>query len=241
MTITRALGAAVVGTLAATVLLAAAPGAAKPAAKAVRAPAASSAWDSRLSRNAAGNHVVGNPAAKVKLVEFISYTCSHCAHYAHDSQAPLLTGPVRQGKVAVEVYPFFRNIVDVSATLLAQCGPDSKFLDNHHAILAAQESWLKPPAEDVQKRWGTLEFAPRMKAVAEDLGLYKLMLGRGYTPAQLDQCLANRPLADKLATQTDDAAKRLGVQGTPSFIINGKLQEVHDWHGLQPLLGAALR
>lgn len=238
MTITRIIAASLVGTLAATVLIAAAPGAAKLAAKASRT-AQTTAWDSRLSRSAAGNHVVGNPAAKVKLVEFISYTCSHCAHFAHASQAPLFTGPVHQGKVAIEVRPFFRNFIDVSATLLAQCGPDSKFLGNHHAILAAQESWLKPPAEDVQKRWSTLEFAPRMKAVAENLGLYRLMLGRGYTPAQLDQCLANRPLADKLAAQTDEAETRLGVKGTPSFLINGTLQTVSDWKGLQPLLSAA--
>ncbi len=237
---TKLLAAAIAGTLAATALIAAAPLTAKPAAK-PRPAAAALSWDKRLSRTPAGNHLFGNPAAKVRLVEFISYTCPHCAHYAHDSEAPLFTGPVRQGKVAVEVRPFFRNIVDVSATLLAQCGPDSKFWGNHHAILAAQDNWFKVPPEAVQKRWGTLEFAPRMKAVAEDMGLYKLMLGRGYAPTQLDQCLANLPLAQKLSTQTDNASSKLGVQGTPSFLINDKLQEVYDWQSLQPLLTAAQR
>ena len=237
---TKLLAAAIAGTLAATALVAAAPLTAKPAAK-PRPAAAAQSWDKRLSRTPAGNHLFGNPMAKVRLVEFISYTCPHCAHYAHDSEAPLFTGPVRQGKVAVEVRPFFRNIVDVTATLLVQCGSDSKFWSNHHAVLAAQDSWLKSPAEDVQKRWGTLEFAPRMKAVAEDMGLYKLMLARGYAPAQLDQCLANRPLAEKLSTQTEEAGSKIGVQGTPSFLINGKLQDVYGWQELQPLLSAAAR
>lgn len=237
---TKFIAAAIAGTLALTALAASAPGIAAPAAKA-KAAAGKLIWDTKLSRTPAGNHLIGNPAAKVRLVEFISYTCPHCAHYAHDSKGPLLTGPVRQGKVAVEMRPFFRNVIDVPATLLAQCGPDSKFAGNHHAILAAQSSWLKTPSEDVQKRWSTLEFAPRMKAVAQDMGLYKLMLGRGYAPAQLDQCLANRPLAQKLAGQTEEASTKLGVQGTPSFMINGKLQEVYDWNSLQPLLAAAAR
>lgn len=238
----KIVAAALTATLAATALIAAAPGLAKPTAKAKpRAAASAVKWDARLSRNAAGNHLFGNPAAKVKLVEFISYTCSHCAHYAHDTQTTLLPGLVRQGKVSVEVRPFFRNLIDVPATLLAQCGADSRFSGNHHAILATQPQWLKTPGEAVQKRWGTLDFPARMKAVAQDMGLYKLMLGRGYSPVQLDQCLANRPLAEKLANQTDQAATKLMVQGTPSFLINGQLQEVYDWHSLEPLLGAALR
>lgn len=236
---TKLLAATILGTVTATALLAAAPLTAKPAAPAKPA-AAPLAWDKKLTRSPAGNHVIGNPSAKVRLTEFMSYTCPHCAHYAQDSKGPLLTGPVRQGKVAIELRPFFRNIVDVSATLLALCGADSKFLDNHHAIMAAQSTWLKNPPEGAQQRWATEDFGAKMKAVAQDMGLYSLMTARGYTGAQLDQCLANRPLADKLAEQTNQATEA-GVRGTPSFMINGKLQEAHEWTALQPLLTAALR
>ncbi len=211
---------------------------AKPKAK--PAPVAS-VWDARLTRTPEGNHLFGNPAAKVRLVEFISYTCPHCAHYAGESEAPLFNGLVRQGKVAVEIRPFFRNLIDVPATLLAQCGPDSKFLGNHHAILAGQSDWLKAPPEGTEQRWAALEFSPRMKAIAMDMGLYKLMLGRGYTPVQLDQCLANKDLAVKLNAQTSDAVDKIGVQGTPSFLINGKLQDIYGWGELRPRLETALR
>lgn len=211
----------------------------KPAPK---APPAALAWDAKLSRSASGNHLFGNPGAKVQLVEFISYTCGHCAHYAMDSKGPLFSGPVRQGKVSVEIRPFFRNGVDVAATLLAQCGADSRFLGNHEAILAAQSKWLKEPTNPKAKeRWSNPDFGLKMKYVAEDMGLYKLMLGRGYTPAQLDRCLANKELGDRLANQTLDAGSKIGVQGTPSFLINGKLQDVYSWGELKPKLDAALR
>jgi protein-disulfide isomerase len=228
--------AALLGTFAITAPLIAA----KPKVKTTSGPT-NPAWDARLTRTPEGNHLYGNPAAKVRLVEFISYTCPHCAHYAEESKAPLLGGMVRQGKVAVEIRPFFRNLIDVPASLLAQCGPDAKFLGNHHAILAAQSQWLVSPSAEMQKKWGDLDFAARIKTVAVDMGLYKLMLGRGYTPVQLDQCLSNRTLAEKLNKQTGEAVEKLGVQGTPSFLINGKLQDIYGWEQLSPRLDAALR
>ncbi|MFN3517009.1 MAG: DsbA family protein [Novosphingobium sp.] len=239
---TKTLAAALAGTFAAAALLSTAPLIARPAAKPRPVAATEVKWDLRTARTAEGNHLIGNPAAKVRLVEFISYTCDHCAHYAVDSRVPLFTGAVRQGKVAVEVRSFFRNGIDVAATLLAQCGPEAKFAGNHHAILASQKTWLQQPSNPKAKeRWATPEFGLKMKYIAEDLGLYKLMLGRGYTPAQLDRCLANEALGNKLANQTADAAEKIGVQGTPSFLINGKLQQVHDWNSLSPLLSAAIR
>lgn len=234
---TKLLASTILGSIAALAMVAAGPLTAKPAAP---AKSAAVAWDQKLSLSPEGNHVIGNPAAKARLVEFMSYTCPHCAHFAEESRVALLPGLVRQGKVAIEIRPFFRNIVDVSASLLALCGPESKFAGNHHAILAAQPSWLKNPPEGAQERWNTSDFGARMKAVAKDMGLYGLMTARGYNPAQLDQCLANRPLADKLAAQTN-AAIEGGVNGTPGFLINGKLQEAHEWSALQPHLTAAAR
>ncbi len=237
----KTLIAALLGTAFLGATVATAPLSAKPVPKGKPA-AASGLWDAKLSRSGTGNYLIGNPAAPVQLVEFISYTCGHCAHYAAESKLPLFNGPVRQGKISVEIRPFFRNGIDVAATLLAQCGTDSQFIGNHHAILAAQATWLKEPTNpNASERWGNEDFGLKMKYVAEDMGLYKLMLGRGYTPAQLDRCLANKALGDKLADQTKDAATRIGVQGTPSFMINGKLQNVYGWADLKPLLGPAAR
>ncbi len=200
------------------------------------------AWDSLASATPAGNPVLGNQAAPVRLVEFISYTCGHCAQYDIDAKAPLRSGLVRQGKVAVEVRPFFRNPIDISATLLALCGPDQRFFANHDAILAAQAEWFKQPSNpDAKARWANPDFGAQMKAIAEDLGLYRIMLAQGYQAAELDQCLADQSLASNHAEATEKAMSETGVTGTPSFLINGKLQEVHGWDELRPLLEAAAR
>ena len=59
-------------------------------------------WDQTVTMTADGFPVMGNPAAPIKLVEFISYTCSHCAEFSKESKVPLAGGLVRQGKVSVE-------------------------------------------------------------------------------------------------------------------------------------------
>lgn len=198
------------------------------------------AWDTVVTYTEQGYPVQGNQAAPVRLVEFISYTCPHCATYAAQSHEPLQSGPVRQGRVAVEIRPFFRNAVDVVATMLALCGPKERFFDIHHSILATQETWLKPPLNpNAQQRWANPVFGERMKAVAEDLGLYRVMLDKGYAPVDLDRCLADQELANRHAVNTEAAMELDGVQGTPSFLINGKLQQAHSWPELSALLEAA--
>ena len=110
-------------------------------------------------------------------------------------------------------------------------------------MLAAQATWFKPPADpDYAKRWATLETKPaeQRRMVAADLGLYKIMLARGYTAAELDTCLNDQAKLDILTKQTEYAGTTLKVIGTPSFMIDGKLQEIYGWPELAPRLTAAV-
>jgi protein-disulfide isomerase len=198
-------------------------------------------WDQLASTTDEGMPVLGNQAAPVRLVEFMSYTCPHCAHFAAEADAELGQGLVKQGKVAVEVRPFIRNGIDLVATLLATCGDKSRFFGNHKAILDGQATWLIEPADPgYRARWENPDFPARAKAVAQDLGLYKLMLERGYQPAELDSCLADEAKGTGFAVITERDATTLGVTGTPSFLINGKLQPVHDWPSLRTGLETAV-
>jgi protein-disulfide isomerase len=186
-----------------------------------------------------GGYLRGNPAAPVKLVEFISYTCPHCAHFSIEADAPLTLGFIGTGKGSVEVRPYFRNPIDIAAALLATCGAPTKFHGNHGAILRAQEKWLRNPTQGEIARWSNPDFTTRMRAIAADLGLYPLMEARGYARPELDRCLANKTLAERMANQNQSDSQIYQIKGTPSFLVNGELQEgVHDWAGLRPKLQA---
>ena len=205
-------------------------------------PPAARAWDRTVTLTADGFPVLGNPAARVKLVEFISYTCPHCADFNAESHDQLRGDMVRKGSVSVELRPYIRNEVDLLPSLLALCGTKDKFFGNNDALLAAQKVWFKEPADPGYKaRWQAAEGdkVAQRKVVAKDLGLYTLLQARGYSVAAIDGCLADQKLADRLIQHTNMASTKLGVVGTPSFLINGNLQTVYGWPELSALLVAA--
>lgn len=189
-------------------------------------------WNGVVAVTPQGGYRVGNPNARVKLVEYVSYTCPHCAHFTVEAEAPLRDRFVATGQGSIEYRPFVRNRIDIAAALIATCGPASKFPGNHTLILQRQEQWLRGGSEGEQ----TSDFGAAMRSIAADYKLYELIAPRGYTRAQLDTCLGNRAAADRLAKQTQFAVTQLKVSGTPSFLIDGRLQDVHDWNGLRPLL-----
>ncbi|RYD40267.1 MAG: protein-disulfide isomerase, partial [Sphingomonadales bacterium] len=57
------------------------------------------AWSSTVTTTPIGAFLVGNPAAKVKLVEYFSYTCHVCADFAKAGTLPLKTGYIDRGLV----------------------------------------------------------------------------------------------------------------------------------------------
>jgi protein-disulfide isomerase len=209
------------------------------------APAHAVNWNGHVTRTADDGFILGNPAAPLHLVAYISFTCPHCAEFEAESFAPLGIGMIGPGKGSYEVRPFLRNGLDVVASLLAECGPPSKFFGNAQLLLAKQREWLEPVGKltEAQKgRWESPDFGTKARAIASDLGLYTLMEQRGYDRVTLDRCLADKPLADRLAKHTQDASDKDFVNGTPAFLIDGvPLAGTYSWEALKPQLDARLR
>ncbi|MGE3692793.1 MAG: DsbA family protein, partial [Novosphingobium sp.] len=206
-------------------------------------PAARRNWNTVIAVTPTGSHVLGNPAAKVKLTEFISYTCNHCAQFDREASDRLRVTGVAQGTVSVEVRHLVRDPIDMTVAMLTNCGPSAKFFLNHTAFLRSQDRWIAAAnnAGDAQRqRWSTGDMPSRMRAIASDFGFYSVMASRGYDRTLVDRCLADRAMAQRLAAQTE-AASKLGVTGTPSFLINGELLAgTHSWDMLQPQIESRL-
>lgn len=200
-------------------------------------------WNAQYSMDAHG-HSVGNPDAPVKLISFASYTCSHCASFERQADGPLRLAYIQEGKVELELRHTIRNPIDLAAALITECGEQDKFFGNHRRIMLAQSEWLPKAMEasDAQKqRWTFGPVGPRMRAIAADLDFYKLMETRGYTRSELDRCLSDTAHAEAIATASAASSEQFGVQGTPSFVINGVLLDgVHNWSALQGSIDAAL-
>ena len=208
-----------------------------------RAAAPRTAWATTVTSGADGSHIVGNPAAAVKLVEYVSYTCPHCAHFAAESAAPLRTAYLPGGTVSVEIRHLVRDPIDMAMAVAANCGAPARFVARHEALMAAQGRFItaaQATTEAQRQQWSAAPAGQRLRRVADDVGVTAWMRERGFTAQQINACMADVALQQRLVRQTN-AAIDGGVQGTPSFAINGQLQaDVHAWEQLRPLIDARL-
>lgn len=201
-------------------------------------------WSNRVSQSQVGGHVLGNPAATQKIVEYMSYTCPHCAAFDQESDPALADGFISKGKTSLEVRNFIRDPLDMTVALLARCGEPRSFFRRHHGLLASQRTWMTKAGSlgrEGQAAWYQGDINARLKRIASDLGLYDEL--RRHSPlatnAQIDACLANKAEQGKVLAMTKFASETVKIEGTPSFTINGKLQaNVYDWKTLEPLLAS---
>lgn len=189
---------------------------------------------------ATGAFTLGNPAAKVKLVEYLSFTCSHCADFARESKAPLHDALVRQGKVAVETRSAARDPYDLAAWIVTRCGGPARFPRLSSAVFASQKAWTDKGEAYAQANLAALKAMPQrqqLRTIADRSGLSAIGAANGVTAAQLDQCFATDAEMNRVIAMTNEAFAK--IPGTPGFEINGQLVDGHDWASIAPELAAA--
>ena len=201
-------------------------------------------WATTVAQAPNGAYVMGNPRAKVRLVEYISYTCSHCAHFIEEAKLPLKQSYVSKGLVALEFRNAVRDQFDMTAALAARCGGAAKFFGNTEALMAAQDQWLSKAqsfmtanGERLQKMASNEGF----KQIARGIGIDAIMRTRGITLAQLDACLINKPNQDRIIALTNEAWQQTKINGTPAFKLNGTLlSDIGTWGMVEPEIKTAL-
>lgn len=201
-------------------------------------------WNNTVALTSEGGHLIGNPDAKVQLVEYVSYTCLECRKFTIQSDGALQIGYVAPGRLSIEVRHLVQNPVDQVAAMLADCGPPERFALNHAALMRSQDRWLAifERASSAQKqRWSYGTLLTRGRAVAEDMGFYRIMESRGFDRSATDACLGDAELAKRIGEQ-GKAGYAAGVKMAPSFMINGTLiDNAHDWDALRPEIDARFK
>lgn len=196
-------------------------------------------WTRVARRTAEGNFVLGNPAAPLKLVEYLSFTCPHCAAFSAESSATLKGQMVRSGKVSLELRPAVRDQIDLGATILLRCARADQAFGLAEAIFAAQNDWLSIGyyfLEHDAARFSLASPLEQVRAGAQASGLIDLALAHGVTAARIDACFADKAGFNQILVNADAAHK--AISGTPNFYINGTKAPAGAWDGLEPLLVA---
>lgn len=228
----RAIGAALL------VALAPAPLLAKPAGK----PAARTDWTRVVAATPEGGFRMGNPAAPVKLVEYGSLACPHCRHFEETGYKPLVQSYVGSGRVSYEFRNFLLNSPDVAISLLARCAGPGKFFPMSEVVFATQPQWEdKIDALSGADKAAIDKMTPAQQFVrlADVAGFLKVAARFGIPAAHARQCLTDPKGLDRLVAITKKA-EDLGVKGTPTFLINGKIADGASWEQIEPQLKTAL-
>lgn len=206
----------------------------------VAAPAQNAArdWTQSVAVTPEGGYRLGNPAAPVKLIEYGSLTCSHCAEFAEQGVPTLLDKYVRSGKVSFEFRNWVRDPADLAAAILSRCSTPDKFFPLTDRYFKTQKQWLgrfQGMTDAQAKEISGLPMADRIPRFAAFGGLDAIAAQNGVAPAKVKACLTDNEAASRLA-EMRKSAEQYQVQGTPTFLINGKKAAARDWATLEPLL-----
>ncbi|WP_256731601.1 thioredoxin domain-containing protein [Sphingomonas sp. dw_22] len=217
-----------------------------PIAAAPAQKAAAPRWSDVVALTPEGGFRQGNPDAPVKLIEYGSRTCPTCGRFAAEGVAELRDKYVATGKVSYEYRDFLiHGAPDFALALLNQCVPTPRFFAALDAIYANQPAFAARLAQLEKTRSAELEAwqklpPPQMATrFAEALGFIPFMKAQGVTEARARQCLADPALIKRIAQTNADAVNKQDVDGTPTFIVNGRKVRAFDWLHLQPELWAA--
>ena len=152
--------------------------------------------------------VLGSPDAKVLMIEFGDYQCPSCRMFWKDIEPRLKKEYIDTGKVKLVFRDFPLMQIHPEALLAAMAvdcaGEQQKYWQYHDKVFREQynkgDDIVRMKAADL-KKW------------AKDISIDQ---------AKFDQCLDSEKFKNEVLNDKADG-DAAGVQGTPTFFINGRI------------------
>jgi len=203
-------------------------------------------WTDVVNATSAG-FMMGNPNAKVKLIEIGSLSCPHCKAFEDEGVPALIEQYVKPGKVSWEFRPYLiHGPIDMAANLIVTCNGLKTFFPLVQAIYKDQPVWMAKVETVPQDKIAELQNLPpnqEFVEMAKVLGLQDWAATRGVPQAKTNQCLTNQKMIDQQVQVTSDVNNQYPeFAGTPAFVVNGKMlpKDTVTWAKLEPYLKGAM-
>lgn len=146
------------------------------------------------------DRILGDPAARVTIVEFASYTCPHCGEFHKNVFPDIKKNYIDTGKVRFILRPMPLDNLALAVTKLTYCVPENRYYNFAGAFFNSQNTWVPAP-----------DRLSALKNIAQ--------LG-GMTATQFDDCLKDDKIQQDVLAIDNQARKVLEVNSTPTFFIN---------------------
>ena len=147
---------------------------------------------------------IGPADAKVTVTEFASMTCPHCAAFNAEVFPKIKSAYIDTGKIRYIFREFPLDIKAAAGSMLARCiakDDASKYFTVVDLLFKQQNDWV-------------------MKNTTETLT--RIGKQAGLSQQQVEDCLKDQALLDKIAADQKYAAEVLKVDSTPTFFVNGE-------------------
>ena len=191
------------------------------------ANAATTSPDPAAPTDAIKDFALGSPDAKVKIVEYLSFTCPHCAHFHAEISPKLKADYIDSGKVLLEYHEVYFDQMGLLGAMLARCGGEMRYFGLTDMLFDKQRDWAAADSVDA--------------AVVE---LKKFARAAGMDDASVDTCLHDQKMAEALVAhyQANIAKDYPGdtFHGTPAFIINGTQYSNMEYEEFKKIIDAEL-
>ena len=148
---------------------------------------------------------LGPADAKVTVTEFASMTCPHCAAFNAEVFPKIKAAYIDTGKIRYIFREFPLDIKAAAGSMLARCiakDDAGKYFAVIDMLFKQQNDWV-------------------MKNTTETLT--RIGKQAGLSQQQVEDCLKDQALLDKIAADQKYATDVLKVNSTPTFFINGEV------------------
>ena len=161
--------------------------------------------DAEVDTSTIPDMMIGNPDAKVTVIEYASYTCPHCASFHAGTFKDLKKNYIDTDKINFVFREVYFDRYGLWASMIARCAGPEKFFGLTDLMFQSQSSWTR---------------AGEPAAIIDELR----KLGRlaGIDGETLEVCLNDNDKAKTLIAWYQEKAGADNIDSTPSFIINGK-------------------
>ena len=184
--------------------------------------------------------MLGNPEAPLKLVEYASHTCGACANFAMTGK-PGIKEYVATGIVSFEQRNLVRDPIDLTIATLVRCGQkeqmqvlsDQAWQNLEQTFAAVNQNGAAYEAA------GNMPLEQRFVQIAQAAGLIEFFAARGLSADQQRACLADAEKIEAIANNSSAQAEELGINATPTFLLNDRKLDVNTWKDIEPLLQRA--
>lgn len=166
---------------------------------------------------------LGNPEAKVTVIEYASYTCPHCKNFHDTVFKDLKKNYIDTGKINFIYREVYFDRYGLWASMIARCaGSTDAFFGMADLIYDKQSEWAR--AGDPAAIVGELR---------------KIGLLAGLDAEAMEACLQDGEQARTLVAWYQENATEDGIESTPSFVINGKRYSNMEYSEMTEILDAA--